>query len=148
MFGSPNLLKYVHKVGYIKFHKCFDSDHRRMFCDFSPSLYENTKNEDNIARMRFVGSNSTNKEGINYAHHLNEQFLHHNIYERSEKLLLLAKSSAPDEKFIFQQLNEMDKFVTNSMVNSERKCCKKKDPVLWTPTVYQSNLHIHIITYD
>jgi hypothetical protein len=142
MFGSPNLLQYVHKVGYIKFHECFDSDHWGMFCDLSPILFATTKNDDNITWKQLVGSNSTNKEGINHAHNLNEQFLCHNKYERSEKLLLLAKSNSSGDNHLIQQLNEMDKFVTTSMINSDVKCCKKKDPVLWTPAVYQSNLQI------
>jgi hypothetical protein len=142
MFGTPNLLQYIHKVGYIKFHKCFDSDHRGMYCDLSTHIFDKSKIENNINRKRFVGSNSTNNEGINFAHNINEQLLHHDIYKKREELLLLAKEGKSNKELLLYQLNHMDKFITTTMLNSEIKCCKKKDPVLWTPAVYQSNLRV------
>jgi hypothetical protein len=88
-----------------------------------------------------VGSINTNQEGINYAHHINKQFLHHNIYERSELLLQEAKYGSTNAEQILYQLNEMDKFVT-TMLNAEKIFCKKKNPGLWTPAVHQSNQRI------
>jgi hypothetical protein len=48
MFGTSNILQYIHKVGYIKFHECFDSGHRGMYCDLSPHLFDLSRSEDKI----------------------------------------------------------------------------------------------------
>jgi hypothetical protein len=142
IFGSPNILQYVHKVGYLRFHECFDSDHRGIYCDLSHHIFDINNNEDNITRKRAAGSNSTNKEGSSYAHDINEQFMKHNIYERSEKILNDIKTGQYDSENMSYQINVMDEFITSAMINAEKKCCKKKDPVLWTPEVYQSNLRV------
>jgi hypothetical protein len=36
----------------------------------------------------------------------------------------------------------MDKIVSDGMLNAERTQCKKKDPVMWTPQIQQSNLQV------
>jgi hypothetical protein len=48
MFCTKNLLAYMHKVGYILFHECFNSDHRGVCCDLSPHIFDGSKNSDNI----------------------------------------------------------------------------------------------------
>jgi hypothetical protein len=113
-----------------------------MYCDFSPHLFNKSKSEETNTRKRLVESNSTNQEGINYAHDINKQLLHHNIYEQSDTMLQQAKSGCLDKNQLLYQLSEMDLFVTATMLNAEKKHCKKKDPVLWTPDIYQSNLRV------
>jgi hypothetical protein len=34
----------------------------------------------------------------------------------------------------------MDELITKAMIRSEKETCKKKDAVLWTPDIQQSNL--------
>jgi hypothetical protein len=92
------------------------------------------KKKDNVICIRQDGSNSANQEGINYADNINEQFLHHNIYERSEDMLQQCKAGKYDEQNLLDKLNKMDKFITITMLNAEKQFCKNKPPV------YQSNL--------
>jgi hypothetical protein len=62
MLGTPNILRYVHKIGYLPFHDGMDSDHRSIFCDLSDEIL-NIKEQIVDKRYRLVGTNSTNKEG-------------------------------------------------------------------------------------
>jgi hypothetical protein len=143
IFGTPKILQYVHKVGHLCFHKCFDLDHQGLYCDLSHHIFDTNNNEENITRKQAVGSNSTNKEGYNYAHDINEQFMKHNIYDRSERILSEIRSGEYNNEKPCYQINViMDEFITTTMLNAEKRCCKKKNPVLWTPEVFQSNLRV------
>jgi hypothetical protein len=42
LLGSKNVMEYVEKVGYIRFHEAFDSDHRAVFCDLSKKFRRRT----------------------------------------------------------------------------------------------------------
>jgi hypothetical protein len=99
-----------------------------MYYDLSSHLFDSCKKKDNIICIRQVGSNSTNQEGINYADNINEQFLHHNIYERSEDMLQQCKARKYDEQHLLDKLKKMNKFITITMLNAETQFCKNKRP--------------------
>jgi hypothetical protein len=70
------------------------------------------------------------------------------VYEKVDKLLNesnIVKSNGPEEynkELILQQINDLDNLITRLMLYSEKKCCKKKERALWSPTLQQSNLTI------
>jgi hypothetical protein len=57
----------------MKFHECFDSDHRGIFCDLSKEILNIKEVLPNLDRVRIVGSNSTNKEGEKYIRYIYTQ---------------------------------------------------------------------------
>jgi hypothetical protein len=73
------------KVGIVKFHEALDSDHRGLFCDIDKELFTNKSRENNINTGQ-IGTNSTNKERFKYINHINDQFNHHRIHEKVQKL--------------------------------------------------------------
>jgi hypothetical protein len=131
-------------MGYIKFFEAFDSDHRAIYCDLSNKIFEDHDSCKTIKRKRIVGSNSTNIEGQNYIEYIYiyQHMQHQNIFQRLEELLHKTRSRLPQNKSAIDKLNEIDKFITITMLKVEMQQCKKKDQVLWTPKVYQLNLQI------
>jgi hypothetical protein len=90
---SPNLLRFVNKVGYIQFHQAFDSDHRAVFCDLDPTILQGEQ-EDNIHKLeRIIGTNSTNQEGDKYIRELNGFCEYHNLYKKVGRIYSNIKTN-------------------------------------------------------
>jgi hypothetical protein len=123
--GTANILQYIHKMGYIKFHECFDSDHHGIYCDLSSKLFQKTP-PPSVKRERIVGSNSTNAEGGRYIKHLHAHLLSNNIFIKSKQLLDNSLNSTGDINLSIQQLSCIDKIITDGMLNAERTQCKKR----------------------
>jgi hypothetical protein len=134
ILGSANILQFVEKVGYIKFHVCFDSNHQGIYCDLSKTILQQ-QNKNEPQRQRLVGTNSTNYEGELYARHLHQHSHNNNIFNKSHQLLEDIKEGRCDNETAIKQINVMDEIVTTAMLRSEVINCKKKDPSLWTPAI-------------
>jgi hypothetical protein len=52
-----NVLPFITKCGYVRFHEALDSDHRAIFCDISNNIFK-THIPDKVEQIRMVGSNS------------------------------------------------------------------------------------------
>jgi hypothetical protein len=50
IFGTPNILEYITKIGYVRFNELFESDHRGIFCDITPNIFEDNIVNENIIR--------------------------------------------------------------------------------------------------
>jgi hypothetical protein len=74
-------MNYVDKVGYVKFHEGFDSDHRAIFCDLSKDIMLKQR-QPQEQLIRLVGTNSTNTEGTNYVLGLHNELKKHKIYDK------------------------------------------------------------------
>jgi hypothetical protein len=143
---SPNLLPYVNKVGYIRFHEAFDSDHRAIYCDISTDLI-------GIARdpppplIRMVGTTSTNAEGENFIRHLHYHLQRHKIYSKLETMYLQV--TAEDTNLTDSQINEimislnkMDTIIADAMLHSEKTQCKRRPTTMYSNALNQANLRV------
>jgi hypothetical protein len=126
MLVTRNILPYITKIGYIKFHECFDSDHRGIYCDISSKLFENGKSENRSTRKRLVGTNSTNYEGTQYIQQIYRHLVNNNIITKAEDLLKQVNGGAIDQQVAINQLDRLDKSITDIMLKSEVENCKKK----------------------
>jgi hypothetical protein len=142
MLCTPNLVEHVWKMGYIPFYECYDSDHRGLFCDIKDSILIDNKQSANIIKKRMVGSNSTNAEGTKYINKLYTHLLSNNIISNASNLLESIINKTHNQEAAIKQLNMLDRSVTNAMLKIEKQTCKKKEPVLWTPEIRQSNLRL------
>ena len=143
LLTSKNIIPYINRTGILKFHEGFDSDHRGLFCDINTDLFTNVV--DNITiKTRQIGTNSTNREGRKYIKLLNDQFNNHRIYEKINQLYdnSINMGINDDKESILKEVDNLDKLITQLMLFAERKCCKKKERALWSPTLQQSNLII------
>jgi hypothetical protein len=141
ILGTTNLFPFITRIGYLRFHECFDSDHRGIYCDLSNQLFNNKSSITKSVKKRMVGTNSTNYEGSNYIKQLYEHLVtNNNIYNKSIQLLDRSKHNDVDNIQGIKMLNELDEVLTTSMLRIEKRTCKKKDPGLWTPAMKQSNL--------
>jgi hypothetical protein len=76
---------------------------------------------------------------------LNEQFSNHRIYEKIDKMYKLVENKGGEtenKEALINELNILDKLITELMLYAERKCCKRKERALWSPALQQSNLRI------
>jgi hypothetical protein len=119
-----------------------------MHCDLSPHLFDSCQNENNITHKCLVGSNSTNQEGINYTDNINQQFLHHNIYERSDEMLHQCNSGTYDIQQLLDKLNKMDKFITITMSNAEKKFVRKRTQSYGLQQYSNQTFVCNITTFD
>jgi hypothetical protein len=142
ILGSKNIMKHITKVGYLKFHECFDSDHRGVFCDISAEIFQQYENTNNIQKERIVGSNSTNR-GEEYIMYIHKYLKYHNIYDKPDELINERDTTSSGSASILSRVDIIDKLVTEIMCKSEKTNCKKKDNnALWTPEIGQSNLRV------
>jgi hypothetical protein len=151
MFGTQNILPYIMKIGYPRFHELLDSDHRGIFCDISDTIMNEETAKENDQRIRMVGTNSTNREGSKYITGIYSHLKNNNIFGRVELLMQQVKQSAITEETATAELNKLDETITKAMIRSEKLNCKKKGKELWTPEIQQSNLriqyyHIRLLT--
>jgi hypothetical protein len=142
MFGSQNILPYIMKIGYPRFNELFDSDHRGLYCDLSDKILHEENFIENDPRIRMVGTNSTNREGIKYITSIYEHLISNNIVRKVENLLQKVQQKTITDDTATIALNELDEMITNVMLRSEKMHCKKKGKELWTPEIRQSNLRI------
>jgi hypothetical protein len=89
-----------------------------------------------------VGLNSTNTEGENYVKKLYAHLQSNNVISKTSVLLESINKNTHNHEAAIKQLDGIDESVTNAMIKIERKSCKKKEPVLWTPKVRQLNLRL------
>lgn len=145
ILGSRNIIEYITKVGYLKFHECFDSDHRGMFCDLSNDIcnQSNSTRNDTSNKIRLVGSNTSNKEGEAYIRYVYKYLLYHNIFQKTEVLKESVKYKTESSDSLIKKINTIDILITEVRLKSEKVNCRLKDNnTLWTPELLQSNLRI------
>jgi hypothetical protein len=143
---TPNLVPFVTKVGYIRFHEAFDSDHRAIYCDISNTLLESPSNAQ-VPLRRIVGTTSTNAEGQNYIRHIDAKFIRHNIYSKLDAMWLTLDSLGPNVSShnidqLMLSLNKMDTIITNTMLHAEKTQCKRRPSTMYSKTLNQSNLQV------
>jgi hypothetical protein len=140
MLGTENIMQIIHKMGYIKFNKCFDSEHRGIYCDLSSQLFQKPS-PPSVTQTRTVGSNSTNAEGERYIRHLYAHLLSNNVFQKSKNsgeilfnIQLTETSNKPAKLYVCY----------NNQWNVKRRTytVQKNDPVMWLPTIQQSNLRV------
>jgi hypothetical protein len=140
MLGTRNVIPFITKIGYLPFNDGFDSDHRAIFADISPTIleYETPITE---PKIRLVGSNSTNTESKRYIRHLHNRLSKKNIFSSVEELYILSKNQYNDlvRQEIMDKLNALDNIITEYMLTSEQSTCCLKDRVLWSPEIEQAN---------
>jgi hypothetical protein len=136
---SPNLLRFVNKVGYIKFHEAMDSNHRAVFCDLDQSLLDAEK-DDNLQQLEcLIGTNSTNHEGEKYIRELDNFCKYHKLYDKAGIIYRKLKSNTLiDKQSINKELNIIDKLLTEGMLASEKHNRKRKPKTLWSPKLSES----------
>jgi hypothetical protein len=144
LLRTPNLLPFVTKVGYVRFHEAFDSDHRAIYCDISNSLLGPSRTVQSPLR-RIVGTSSTNAEGEQYIRHINTNFQRHNIYNKldhiQQSLDELGPYVLPQHIDTFMlSLNKMDLIITNTMIHAEKTQCKRRPITMYSKTLDQANL--------
>ena len=120
MFGTINLLPYVHQCGYTAFHQDIISDHRGIFLDISTALLD-----DKILlqgpKPRSVGSHIRFKQTILYKKYIVNHFEEHNIEERSVSMLNMPYNT-PEQKVKYTNtLNRLDKQVSEIILSAEKK---------------------------
>jgi hypothetical protein len=145
MFCTTNVLPYVHKVGYVKFHEGLDSDHRAVFCDIDESILESEQDRPNNIMERLIGTNSTNHEGEKYIRELDLFCNYHRIYEKIEKIYHdIENKLFVDKAAIMIELDKIDNLLTRGMLASEKHNCKKKPRTMWSPKLAESHLTIQL----
>jgi hypothetical protein len=101
-----------------KFHECYNSDHRGIYCDLSCKLFDNAKINDKGTRKRLVGTNSTNYEGTQYIQQIYGHLINNNIIKKTQDLLKQVKSGTFDQQVAINQLDMLDKLITDIMLKS------------------------------
>jgi hypothetical protein len=104
MLCTPNLLDYISKVGYVRYHEGFDSDHRTMFCDISKNIM-NISDKIHCDKFRLVGTNSTNAEGETYIRYLYKHLKNNNIFGKIQNLYDNIDTSQDHAEDIMLQIN-------------------------------------------
>jgi hypothetical protein len=141
LLGTRNIIPYISRIGYVRFHDAFDSDHRAIFADISNTILEDPINND-TKRIRLVGSNCTNEEGERYIRHLYRFLLKKNIFNKVADLHKAACENTMSKDSIMIKLNTYDNIITNAMLKYDLSTCSMKDHAYWSPELEQSNLLI------
>jgi Reverse transcriptase (RNA-dependent DNA polymerase) len=137
---TRNLLPYITIMGYVKFNEALDTDHRAVYFDFSENILTDIV-PISTKKYRMIGGNSTNLEGEKYIKWLDNHFKYHRIYEKVENVFNSAMTKSYDEKeHVMEEINKIDKIITEAMLCAEKRNCKKKLHALWSPKLYQSQL--------
>jgi hypothetical protein len=141
LLGTHNIIPFITRIGYVKFHEAFDSDHRAVFADISNTILEDPIKPD-TKRIRLVGSNSTNEESERYIRHLYNFLQKKDIFNRVADLYKAACDNTMSKSTIMQELNICDDIITTAMLKYEKSTCSMKDRAYWSPELEQSNLLI------
>ena len=128
IFGTPNILPYIRKCGYLSFNSGIISDHRGLFIDLCTSLIDN-KTHHYEAPIREIGMHSTMDQTKKYKDYILTQFEHHNIPGRAEILYNRASEqfSVEEREAFVKELNRIDTSITEIMLQAEKKV--GKDPL-------------------
>jgi hypothetical protein len=137
IFTSYSLLPYIKNVGCIPFYMYNNSDHRGMFIDIEEKLIDN-KIELQKPNKRNIGTQSTGLDIYNYKKYIDEKFREHKIYAKSQQLqqLILYESKERAEHII----NNLDKFITTTMLRAEKKCCRTRHETDWSVELHVTSL--------
>jgi hypothetical protein len=147
MLCSTNVLPYVNKVGYIKFHEGLVSDHRAIFCDIDESILEDVQDRKNNILERLIGTNSTNHEGEKYIREVDNFCKYHRIYEKVDRMYnQVEEGSILDNDHIMEELDKIDELLTRGMLASEKHNCKRKPRTMWSPKLSESHLTVQLWT--
>ena len=121
MLGTPNIIPYIHKCGYLPFQHKLVTDHRGMFLDISNTLLD-VKIQRQTPSQREIGSHSTMIHTLKYKEYILKQFLNHNIRDRTEVLYEQANKTAEARPRDFEKnLNQVDKQITEILLKAEKK---------------------------
>jgi hypothetical protein len=141
MLCTPNLVKFISRIGYTQLNEAFDSDHRAIFSDISTTIFAQSLPE--VSRkIRMVGTTTTNQEGIHYVTYLYDHLQQSNVFYDCHSLLLSSSQPGADITLLAARLNDIDDTITKLMLQAEKKTCKKRHMALWTPQLEQSHLII------
>jgi hypothetical protein len=137
IFTSHSLLPYIKNVGCIPFYMYNNSDHRGMFIDIEEKLIDN-KIELQKPNKRNIGTQSTGLDIYNYKKYIDEQFREHKIYGKTQQLqqLIIYESKERVEHII----NNLDKFITTTMLRAEKKCCRTRHENDWSVELHVTSL--------
>jgi hypothetical protein len=136
MFGSPSILQYIDKCGYLPFHSALESDHRALFLDLK--LQKIKDMSEFISSARTIGSHESKDVIIKYQNRVYQQFKNHNIFD---KALTLSQSISFDSNFV-TCMNSMDKQITEIVLQAEHKCATKRNNVRWNSEISDLSLMI------
>ena len=121
MFGTTNLLPFIHQCGYTAFHQDIISDHRGLFIDLSTALLDE-KILLQGPKPRCIGSHSRFKQTILYKKYIINHFEEHKIEERILRLQHYTDHTTPLHRVQFTQLlNRIDTQVTEILISAEKK---------------------------
>ena len=145
MFGTSNLLPYIHQCGYTAFHQDIISDHRGMFIDISTILLDE-KIVLQGPTPRTIGSHCRYKQTLLYKKYIINNFAEHDIEARSEQLLYQTPYTEQGEKVKLEQLlNKLDTQVTQILLKAEKKF--GSDPLKQLIRNNEITQYQHIIRY-
>jgi hypothetical protein len=89
---------------------------------------------------RLIGTNSTNNEGRYYIRALDEFCNYHKLYTKVDRILNeLNNTEYRDIHEINAELNKIDNLLTQGMLVSEKKHCKRKPKTMWSPQLSESH---------
>jgi hypothetical protein len=125
MLCTPNLVKFISRIGYTQLNEAFDSDHWAIFSDMSTTIFAQSLPE--VSRkICMVGTTTTNQEGINYVTYLYDHLQQSNVYYDCHSLLLSSSQPGADIPLLAAHLNDIDETITKLMLQAEKKTCKKQ----------------------
>jgi hypothetical protein len=92
-----------------------------------------------------VGTNSTNREGAKYITELYKHLLSNDVFQKPDHLQNQVIEDEMELGEAIQQLNKMDAMLTSALIQIAKQTCQKKDAVLWTPEIRQTNLRVQYL---
>ena len=147
IFATYKTLKYVKNVGYLNFYEDkMGTDHRGCFIDLSEDMIDDkvllTRPD-----KRLIGSKSDIEDIFIYKKTLNEKFIHHKIYEKSEQIFQEAMSKGYNEDIDLipfrKNLNQLDMIITESMMQCEKQLGKRHHESDWSIALHHCSIECH-----
>lgn len=141
ILSTAHTTEFISKIGYTPFYEHFSSDHRGIICDIDVKIFGTNIAEITDPPIRLIGTNTTEKEAINYIENLHLQFRQHRIFEKSKELYNMSGRELFDREKISNEVNKLDELITNLMLRCEQTTCSRKSATMWSPAI----LHSHIM---
>ena len=115
--GSPSLLPFVQKCGYLPFYQGVSSDHRGLFIDLSLTMIDGLTKLEHVPR-RYLHS-AFQKDVYKYKQYVHKEFLSHNISERVSDLFFTSGPIKKDNLEYQNALETLDKLIVSIQLIAE-----------------------------
>jgi hypothetical protein len=134
-FCNQKWCEYIKWCGYLPFYAGLDSDHRGIYLDLDLDAINDHRYYTQTKRM--IGTNESEATIINYQNHIMEQFRYHSIITKADRY-----ANTSENTYTIEDLNKLDKIITDIVLTAERKVAPKRPNIRWTPRIANVTLII------